>query len=394
MKTLKPLNGNQTIAEAARQVDPDVIAAYPITPSTAIVESIAQFKADGLITGEFVCPESEHSAMSVCIGAASAGGRVMTATSSQGLALMWEMLYIAAGLRLPIVAGIANRALSAPINIHGDHSDTMGARDSGWIHLYSENCQEAYDNFIQAFRIAEHMDVRTPVLVGLDGFIISHSVEVIQVEDDAAVKKFVGEYKPVYSLLDMSRKITVGPLDFTDYYFEHKRSQIEGIEKAPAVIEQVGKEFGQKFGRAYGFFEEYKMNDAEIAIVVMSSAAGTCKDAVDELRQEGLKIGLLKPRVFRPFPNQKMAEALKRMKAVAVLDRASSPGAFGAPLFTEIRNALYDYTERPKVVNYVYGLGGRDIKVEHFKEVGAKLEKIRKTGKVEEMCGYLNLRES
>jgi len=394
MKMLKPLNGNQTIAEAARQVDPDVIAAYPITPSTAIVESIAQFKADGLITGEFVCPESEHSAMSVCIGAASAGGRVMTATCSQGLALMWEMLYIAAGLRLPIVAGIANRALSAPINIHGDHSDTMGARDSGWIHLYSENCQEAYDNFIQAFRIAEHMDVRTPVFVGLDGFIISHSVEVIQVEDDAEVKKFIGEYKPVYSLLDMTRKITVGPLDFTDYYFEHKRSQIEGIEKAPAVIEQVGKEFGQKFGRAYGFFEEYKMNDAEMAIVVMSSAAGTGKDAVDELRQEGLKIGLLKPRVFRPFPYQKMAEALKRMKAIAVLDRASSPGAYGAPLFTEIRNALYDCTERPKVVNYVYGLGGRDIKAEHFKEVGAKLEKIRKTGKVDEMCGYLNLRES
>jgi pyruvate ferredoxin oxidoreductase alpha subunit len=394
MKTLKPLNGNQTIAEAARQVDPDVIAAYPITPSTAIVESIAQFKADGLITGEFVCPESEHSAMSVCIGAASAGGRVMTATCSQGLALMWEMLYIAAGLRLPIVAGIANRALSAPINIHGDHSDTMGARDSGWIHLYSENCQEAYDNFIQAFRIAEHMDVRTPVFVGLDGFIISHSVEVIQVEDDAEVKKFIGEYKPVYPLLDLSRKITVGPLDFTDYYFEHKRSQIEGIEKAPAVIEQVGKEFGQKFGRPYGFFEEYRMNDAEMAIVVMSSAAGTGKDAIDEMRQEGLKIGLLKPRVYRPFPNQRMAEALKRMKAVAVLDRASSPGAFGAPLFTEIRNALYDYTERPKVVNYVYGLGGRDIKIEHFKEVGAKLEKIRKTGKVEEMCGYLNLRES
>jgi pyruvate ferredoxin oxidoreductase alpha subunit len=394
MKTLKPLNGNQTIAEATRQVDPDVIAAYPITPSTAIVESIAQFKADGLITGEFVCPESEHSAMSVCIGAASAGGRVMTATCSQGLALMWEMLYIAAGLRLPIVAGIANRALSAPINIHGDHSDTMGARDSGWIHLYSENCQEAYDNFIQAFRIAEHMDVRTPVFVGLDGFIISHSVEVIQVEDDAEVKKFIGEYKPVYPLLDLSRKITVGPLDFTDYYFEHKRSQIEGIEKAPAVIEQVGKEFGQKFGRPYGFFEEYRMNDAEMAIVVMSSAAGTGKDAIDEMRQEGLKIGLLKPRVYRPFPNQRMAEALKRMKAVAVLDRASSPGAFGAPLFTEIRNALYDYTERPKVVNYVYGLGGRDIKIEHFKEVGAKLEKIRKTGKVEEMCGYLNLRES
>jgi len=393
MKTTKILNGNQTIAEAARQIDPDVIAAYPITPSTAIVETIASFRADGLITGEFVCPESEHSAMSICIGAASAGGRVMTATCSQGLALMWEMLYIAAGLRLPIVAAIANRALSAPINIHGDHSDTMGARDSGWIQIYSENCQEAYDNFIQAFRIGEHSDVLTPVFVGLDGFIISHSSEAVQVEDDAAVKKFIGEFKPPYPLLDTSRKFSVGPIDFTDYYFEHKRSQIEGIENSPRVIEEVGKEFGRTFGRTYGFFEEYRTDDAELCIVVMSSAAGTGKDAIDELRAEGKKIGLLKPRVFRPFPHQQIAEALKKMTAVAVLDRSSAPGAFGAPLFTEIRSALYDYEKRPKMVNYVYGLGGRDIKVEHFKEVSEKLERIADTGKVDEMLGYLNLRE-
>jgi len=393
MSTLKTLNGNQSIAEAVRQIDPDVMAAYPITPSTAIVETIAQFKADGLITGEFVCPESEHSAMSVCIGAASAGGRVMTAKASQGLALMWEMLYIAAGLRLPIVAAIANRSLSAPINIHGDHSDTMGARDSGWIQIYSENCQEAYDNFIQAFRIAEHLDVRTPVLVGLDGFIISHSMEIVQVEDDDEVKKFVGEYQPLYPLLDTDPKMTVGPIDFTDYYFEHKRNQLEGIENSPPVIEAVGKEFGQKFGREYGFWEEYRMDDAEICIVVMSSAAGTCKDAIDELRDEGKRIGLLKPRVFRPFPHQQLAEALKKMKAVAVLDRSTSPGAFGAPLFTEIRSALYDFDQRPKIVNYVYGLGGRDIMIENFKQVAEKLEKIAETGKVDEIYGYLNLRE-
>ena len=393
MSVLKTLNGNQTIAEAVRQVDPDVLAAYPITPSTAIVETIAQFKADGMITGEFVCPESEHSAMSVCIGAASAGGRVMTATASQGLALMWEMLYIAAGLRLPIVAGIANRALSAPINIHGDHSDTIGARDSGWIQIYSENCQEAYDNFIQAFRIGEHLDVRTPVLVGLDGFIISHSMEVVKTEDDEKVKKFVGEYQSVYPLLDTSKTFTVGPLDFTDYYFEHKRSQMEGIENAPQVILEVGKEFGQKFGREYGFFEEYRMDDADICIVVMSSAAGTCKDAVDELRDEGISIGLLKPRIFRPFPHREMAEALRGKKAVAVLDRSASPGAFGAPLFTEVRSALYDLENRPKIVNYVFGLGGRDIQVSHFKEVAKKLMRIAETGKVEEIYGYLNLRE-
>jgi pyruvate ferredoxin oxidoreductase alpha subunit len=393
MSVLKTLNGNQTIAEAVRQVDPDVLAAYPITPSTAVVETIAQFKADGLISGEFVCPESEHSAMSVCIGASSAGGRVMTATASQGLALMWEMLYIAAGLRLPIVAAIVNRSLSAPINIHGDHSDTMGARDTGWIQIYSENCQEAYDNFIQAFRIAEHLDVRTPVFVGLDGFIISHSLEVVHVEDDKKVKEFVGKYQQVYPLLDTSRKMTVGPIDFTDYYFEHKRSQMEGIENAPPIIEKVGKEYGESFGRTYGFFEEYRMEDAEVCIVVMSSAAGTCKDAIDELRDEGKKVGLLKPRIFRPFPHEKIADVLKNMKAVAVLDRSSSPGAFGAPLFTEIRNSLYDYETRPKVVNYVYGLGGRDIMVEHFKEVAEKLEKIAETGKVEEIYGYLNLRE-
>jgi pyruvate ferredoxin oxidoreductase alpha subunit len=317
----------------------------------------------------------------------------MTATCSQGLALMWEMLYIAAGLRLPIVAAIANRALSAPINIHGDHSDTMGARDSGWIQIYSENCQEAYDNFIQAFRIGEHPDVLTPVLVGLDGFIISHSSEAVQVEDDAAVKKFIGEYKPLFPLLDTSRKFSVGPIDFTDYYFEHKRSQIEGIENSPRVIEAVGREFGETFGRAYGFFEEYRMDDAELCIVVMSSAAGTGKDAVDELRAEGKKVGLLKPRVFRPFPHRQIAEALKKTRAVAVLDRSSAPGAFGAPLFTEVRSALYDYESRPKMVNYVYGLGGRDIKVEHFKDVARKLERIADTGKVEEMLGYLNLRE-
>lgn len=393
MKSLKPLNGNQSIAEAARQIDPDVIAAYPITPSTAVVETIAQFKADGLITGEFVCPESEHSAMSVCIGAAAAGGRVMTSTSSQGLALMWEMLYIAAGLRLPIVAAIVNRALSAPINIHGDHSDTMGARDSGWIQIYSENCQEAYDNFIQAFRIAEHPNVRTPVLVGFDGFIISHSTEIVQVEDDEEVRRFVGEYLPVYPLLDTSRRFTVGSIDFTDYYFEHKRNQIEGIENSPRVIEQVGQEFGQRFGRYYGFVEAYRLDDAELAIVVMSSAAGTCKDAIDELRDEGLKIGLLKPRVFRPFPHEMIAKALKDKLAVAVLDRSSSPGAFGAPLFNEIRSALYDYDKRPKIINYIYGLGGRDIKIEHFKEAAQNLVRIATTGKIDSYVGYLNLRE-
>lgn len=393
MSETRVLNGNQTVGEAARQIDPDVVAAYPITPSTGVVETIAAHKADGRITGEFVCPESEHSAMSVCIGAAAAGGRVMTATASQGLALMWEMLYIAAGLRLPIVAAIANRALSAPLNIHGDHSDAMGARDSGWIQLYAENCQEAYDNVLQAFRIAEHPDVRTPVMVCFDGFIISHAVEQVVVEDDAAVRAFVGEYLAVHPLLDTDHVKTIGPLDFTDYYFEHKRGQIAGIEAAARVVEEVGAEFGRTFGRAYGFLEEYRMEDAEVAVVVMSSAAGTGKDAVDAMREEGLKIGLVKPRLYRPFPAAWLVEALRRTRAVAVLDRASSPGAFGAPLFTELRSAFYDEKERPVVSGYVFGLGGRDIAIEHFREVGSALAGAADTGRAEPVLGYLNLRE-
>jgi len=393
LSTRKTLNGNQSIAEAVRQVDPEVIGAYPITPSTAIIETIAQFKADGMISGEFVCPESEHSAMSVCIGASAAGGRVMTATASQGLVLMYEMLYIAAGLRLPIVAAVVNRALSPPINIHCDHSDSMGGRDSGWIQIYSENCQEAYDNFIQAFRIAEHMDVRTPVIVGLDGFIISHSMEVIQVEDDEAVRSFVGEFTPLHSLLDTEKRFSVGPLDFTDYYFEHKRNQLEGIENSTQAVAAVGEDFGRIFGRKYGFFEEYRTDDAELCILVMSSAAGTCKDAVDILRHKGKKVGLIKPRLFRPFPHKEIAAALCPFEAVAVLDRSVSPGSFGGPLFSEVRSALYDCEKRPKIVNYIYGLGGRDIKVEHFLEVAGKLEAIADTGKIEEACGYINLRE-
>jgi pyruvate ferredoxin oxidoreductase alpha subunit len=393
MSKIVTLNGNLAIAEAIRQINPDVVAAYPITPSTSIVETVAQYVADGIIDSEFVCPESEHSAMSVCIGASAAGGRVTTATASQGLALMWEMLYIAAGLRLPIVASIVNRSLSAPINIHGDHSDTMGARDSGWIQIYSENSQEAYDNYIQAFRIAEHPEVRTPVMVTFDGFIISHSLETMQIEDDKAVKEFVGEFLPMYPLLDIDTPITSGPIDFTDFYFEHKRNQIEGIENAPKVIEEIGEEFGKKFGRKYGFFEEYKMEDAEIAILIMSSAAGTAKETVDELREQGKKVGLVKLRVFRPFPAQKLAESLCRVKALAVLDRASSPGAQGAPLYVETRSALFDYSERPKIVNYVYGLGGRDITPQHFREIYSKLEKIAQIGKIEEHYGYINLRE-
>lgn len=393
MPTRKILNGNAGIAEAIRQIEPDVVAAYPITPSTAIVEYIAKFVADGLIDTEFVTPESEHSAMSMCVGASAAGARVFTATASQGLALMFEILYIASSLRLPIVAGIANRALSAPINIHGDHSDTMGARDSGWIQIYSENTQEAYDNVIQAFRIAEHKDVLTPVLVTIDGFIISHSMEDIQVEDDDKVKAFVGQRKPVYSILDVDNPITVGPIDFTDYYFEHKRSQLVGMENAPRVIKEIGEEFGKEFGRKYALVEPYKMDDAEVAIVVIGSTAGTAKVVVDELREKGKKVGLLKIRVYRPFPTEEVVEYLSPLKAVAVLDRAMSPGAVGGPVFTDVRAALFELEKRPIVVDYIYGLGGRDIAPHHIAEVYDRLEKIAATGERGELISYINLRE-
>ncbi len=394
MSEIKILTGNSAIAEAIRQVGPDVIAAYPITPSTSIVETLAKFVADGLINAEMVLPESEHSAMSACVGAAAAGGRVVTATASQGLALMYEILYIASALRLPIVAGVANRALSAPINIHGDQSDTMGARDVGWIQIYSENNQEAYDNIIQAFRIGEHPDVLTPVMVTIDGFVLTHSIEPVKVLPDEEVKKFVGEYKPAYSLLNTEKPFMVGPIDFTDYYFEHKRHQIEGINHAIDVIKEVGKEFGDKFGRHYGLFEEYKLEDAEVAIVILGSSAGTAKDVVDKLREEGKKVGLLRIRVFRPFPYKEIAETLKHLKVVGAFDRMISPGAQGSPVYTELRSALYDYSEKPKIIEFIYGLGGRDITPHHFEEVYRKLLDVAqgKEGVVEKV-NYINLRE-
>ena len=325
------LTGNDAVAEAMRQIDPDVIAAYPITPQTEMMHKFAEFVADGLVKTELVLVESEHSAMSACIGASAAGARSMTATSACGLALMWEVLYVAAGLRLPIVMTDVNRALSAPINIHCDHSDTMGARDSGWIQLFSENVQEAYDNVIQAIRIAEHPAVKLPVMVMMDGFIISHTNERIEILPDAVVSKFVGEYKPKHYLLDVDHPATFGPLDLQDYYFEHRRQQAEAMKQAGPIILEIGKEFAKISGRSYGYFEEYKMDGADLVILCLGSTAGTTKAVVDKLRKQGMKVGLLKPRMFRPFPYQELIQALKNVKAVAVLDRSDSFSGFKLP---------------------------------------------------------------
>ena len=384
--------GNQAIAEAMRQINPDVAAVYPITPQTDIAERLSAFVADGLLNVVYVPVESEHSAMSACVGAAAAGARAVTATSSQGLVYMQEVLYIASGLRLPIVMANVNRALSAPINIHCDHSDSMGARDSGWIQLYSENAQEAYDNVLQAVRIAEHEDVLLPVMVNMDGFIVSHGSEVVDLLDNQVVREFVGEYQPAFSLLDVEHTVTIGPFDgLHGHFFEHKKAQIEAMDRARGVILDVGKEFASLTGRSYGLFEEYRLADAEVAVVVLNSAAGTCKIVVDELREQGLPVGLLKLRVFRPFPSAEMADALRNLKAIGVLDRSVSPG-LGGPVFAELRSALFDVGARPKVVSFIYGLGGREFRPEHAREAFSSLLDINKTGLVNNLVSYLGLR--
>jgi len=391
MRKKLAITGNEAMAYAMKQINPDVVAAYPITPATEIVQIFSQYVADGEVDTEFVAVESEHSAMSATIGASAAGSRAMTATSSQGLALMWEMLYIAAALRLPIVMPEVNRSLSAPINIHADHSDTMGARDSGWIQIYSENSQEAYDNLIQAVRIAEKCLL--PAMVTIDGFIISHAMEAVETFDNKEIQDFIGKYKPAHPLLDIKHPITIGAIDFTDYYFEHKRSQIEAMNNATPVILKIAKEFQKTFGRDYGLFEEYMMDDAETAIAVIGSTAGTAKVAVNNLRKQGKKVGLLKIRVFRPFPAKEISEALSKLKAVAVLDRSAGINAYTAPAFTEISSALYAYGKNSKAVNYIYGLGGRDIFVEDIENVYKDLEKIAATGKIENLINYIGVRE-
>ena len=384
--------GNEAMAEAMRQINPDVVAAYPITPATEIAMIFAQFVADGLVDTEFVAVESEHSAMSATLGAAAAGIRAMTATSSQGLALMYEILPIVSALRLPIVMPEVNRALSAPINIHCDHSDTMAARDFGWIHIFSENAQEAYDNTLQAIRIAEDTRVRLPAMVTTDGFIISHCMEKIETIDDAKVKEYIGEFKAEYSVLDIKNPITVGSLDLQDYYFEHKYAVADAMKGAKNIILEVAKDFEKKFGRKYGLFEEYKMNDAEIAVVALGSTAGTAKAVVNELRDKGVKAGLLKLRVFRPFPHEEIANILGKMKAVAVMDRSDTFSSAGGPVFTEIRSALYDSAVKPKLINYIYGLGGRDISMAEIEKVFNELSDTARTGKVKNLFNYLGVR--
>lgn len=368
------LSGNEAASIAIRQIDPDVIAAFPITPSTEIPQYVSSLLADGKITSEFVAVESEHSAISACVGASAAGVRAMTATSACGLALMHEILYVASSCRLPIVMVCVNRALTGPININNDHSDSMGSRDSGWLQLYSENAQETYDNLLMANRIAEHADVRLPVMVCMDGFITSHAVENIVIEEDGAAREFVGEYRPEKYLLNPKEPLSVGAYDVASYYMEHKLQQTKGMEAALRVIGEVSAAFEKMTGRNYGLVETYRMEDAQYAVVVMGSSAGTAKAAVDELRAGGTRAGVVKVRAFRPFPARELRSALAGVEAVGIMDKSDSFSACGGPLGSETRSALCcGGNHGVKTMNYVYGLGGRDVQTKDFFEVFEEL---------------------
>ncbi len=393
MSIRERLSGNEAAATAMKQINPDVVAAFPITPSTEIPQYFSTFVANGAVDTEFVAVESEHSAMSACIGAEAAGARAMTATSANGLSLMWEMIYIASSLRLPIVLSLVNRAVSGPLNIHNDHSDAMGVRDAGWIMLFSENNQEAYDNTLMAHRIAENENVMLPLMVCQDGFITSHSIENIELVEDEKVKEFVGEYHPKHYLLNQDEPIAVGPLDVQSYLFEHKAQQAEAMKNAKQVILDVAKDFEKMTGRKYGLFEEYKMEDSEVAIVCMNSTAGTAKAVVNKLREQGQKVGLLKLRVFRPFPVDEIAEALSHLKAVAILDKADSLNAAGGALFEDVTSAMYVNNKHVPSVNYVYGIGGRDTREDEIEKVYNDLFEIVKTGEVKNPYRYLGLRK-
>ena len=392
MSIRERLSGNEASATAMKQINPDVVAAFPITPSTEIPQYFSTFVANGSVDTEFVAVESEHSAMSACIGAQAAGARAMTATSANGLSLMWEMIYIASSLRLPIVMSLVNRAVSGPLNIHNDHSDAMGVRDSGWIMLFSESNQEAYDNLLMAHRIAEHKDVQLPLMVCQDGFITSHSIENIMLEEDSEVKKFVGTYKPEHYLLNSKEPIAVGPLDLQAYLFEHKAQQANAMKAAKQVILDVSKDFEAWTGRKYGLFEEYKLDDAELAIVCVNSTAGTTKFVVDKLREQGIKAGLLKIRVYRPFPAEEIAKALSHCKAVAVLDKSDSLNAAGGAIFTDVTSGMFVNNINVPVVNYIYGIGGRDTKSDDIESVYKDLAEIAKTGNIDNPYRYLGLR--
>lgn len=387
------MSGNEAVANALRQINPDVFPMFPITPSTEIPQYFANYVSNGLVDTEFITVESEHSSMSAAIGASAAGARALTATSSAGLAFMWEVLGVAASHRVPVVLAAVCRALTGPLNINCDHSDTMGARDSGWIQLYAETNQEAYDNMVMAYRIAEHKDVMLPIMICQDGFITSHAVMNMELLDDDVVKNFVGEYEPEDYLLNPNETYAVGPYAITDYYMESRKAQAHAMENAKQVIKDIAEEFEKISGRKYGLIEEYRMEDAEYAVVIIGSAAGTTKEAIDHMRENGEKVGLIKVRSFRPFPGEKIAASLKKCKAVAIMDRSESFSTNGGPLGAETMQAMYTARCTALTIDIMYGIGGRDVTVDDMINVYNTLKDIAATGETGDVYRYMGLRD-
>lgn len=386
----KFVTGNEAVAIAARLARVRVISAYPITPQTAVVEKLAEFVADGELDAEFVKVESEHSALSACIGAAATGVRTFTATSSQGLMLMSEIMFVAAGLRLPIVMTNANRSLSAPLSIWCDQQDSIAVRDSGWIQLYCENNQEIIDSTIQAFRIAE--ETLLPVMVCYDGYILSHTAEPVEVPEQAEVDEFLPQYKYPYTL-DPEHPVTIGPLGVPEYYEEFRYMLQEDVLKSKEKIVEVDRAFVKKFGRGYGLLESYRADDAEVILLTMGSLTGSIKEMVDEYRSHGERVGLVKVRAFRPFPARELEAALSGAKAVAVLEKDISLGLTGA-LFADLSSALVNARKSPLLLNFICGLGGRDISPLQIREATKAAMEAAKTGEVKETVRWLGLRET
>jgi pyruvate ferredoxin oxidoreductase alpha subunit len=390
LNTVEVWDGNMANAQALRQADVDVVAAYPITPSTPTVENYATMHANGYIDGEFVMVESEHAAMSGCVGAAAAGGRVATATSSQGLALMIEVLYQASGMRMPMVLCLVNRALAAPLNVNGDHSDLYLTRDSGWISIDAFSPQEAYDITLMSFKIGEHKDVRLPVISNQDGFMTSHTAQNVRTLPDVVANKFVGEYLAVNAMLDFSKPVTHGVQTEHDWHFEHKAKQHAALMGSFTVIQDTFDEFEKLSGRKYNMVETYGMEDAEVAIVCLGSTYESAMLAVDQIRAEGIKAGVVAPRLFRPFPLEKVAACLQNVKAVACMDR-SAPGGTVGTLYNEIAGALFNTPARPVLKNLIYGLGGRDMTINELKNIFRNLttdaNNGKLTGKIQTLVG-------
>jgi len=369
------------LADAAGQANVDVVAAYPITPQTHIVEHLSELVADGKLDAEFVPVESEHSAMSCCCGSSASGARTYTATASQGLALMHEILYIASGMRFPIVMTVANRALSAPISIWNDHGDVMAERDTGWIQVFVENGQEAYDMTFHAFRVAEDADVLLPYMLNFDGFIMSHVIEPIVYWPDEKIREFLPPYKP-QQRLDVDNPITMGPVGIPDIYLETRKAHHEVLKNSKKTIIKAWEEMAKITGRHYHPVESYRCEDAEVRLLSMGAISETAMTAIDEMREKGIKIGLHRLRLWRPFPFDELKSALKGCKALGIIDRCLSTGGPGGPVASEIKSALYDVADRPKEIEFIAGIGGRDVRVKDFEDMASKVQKVHEGAEI------------